>query len=102
MQDTLLDSSRHVCLSAELSHTLLSMQTLQATDFTIEYFPGYKVVTNQQTTPPFVSVLYPCGTEPPAAAGFEARNASGVAFFAIPLTAVATDDSTAGWALVCL
>ena len=76
------------------------LQTIQATDFTIEYFPEYKVVTNQQSSPPFVSVLYPCGTQQPEPALFQSRNASGVAFFAIPLTAVATDDSTAGWALV--
>lgn len=78
------------------------MQALDALDFSIDYYPSYKVVTNRQSGTPYYSVLYPCGTEPPAedeVEGLAADNA-GVAFFAIPLTAVATDDSTAGWAIV--
>lgn len=38
---------------------------LDAIDFKIQYFPGFKIVTNTLVSPPFASVLYPCGTERP-------------------------------------
>jgi hypothetical protein len=81
----------------------MCLQLLNAADFSIQYFPGYKVVTNTQATPAFASVLYPCGTEPPDEASVRANsiaNDTGLGFFEIPLTAVSTGDSTAGWALV--
>ena len=74
-----------------------------AEDFSIQYFPGYKIVTNKQADPPYAAVLYPCGTDKPAASNFaklKQSTAAEIGFFEIPLYAVATDDSTAGWTLV--
>jgi hypothetical protein len=81
------------------------VQVTVAQDFTVEYFKSFKIVTNREVKPPYVSVLYPCGSPKPTAADFAKLNQtsagmSGIGFFEIPLTAVATDDSTAGYALV--
>lgn len=75
-----------------------------ADDFTIQYYEDYKVVTNYYTTPPYSMVLYPCGKDQPAASNFREleRKSSGVAYLPIPLSAVATSDSTVSWAMVRL
>ena len=80
------------------------LQVTVAEDFEIEYFPGFKVVTNTQGFgDPFISILYQCGTaEPtgPEVMEVMARANSGLAFVQIPLTAVAVSDSTAAAAIV--
>jgi hypothetical protein len=76
-----------------------------AKDFSIEYYPDYKVLMNSESSPsvkPYATVLYPCGKAKPAESKFAALKArtSGIGYFATPLYAVATADTTAGWALV--
>ena len=81
------------------------MQATFATDFSIEYFDNFKIVTNNYNeTSPYVAVLYPCGTQQPGANAVQRLlpEAARVGYFAVPLTAVATGDTTAGWALVCM
>jgi len=61
-----------------------------ANDYTLTYFNNYKVLNDTRAKNNEVYVLYQCGTPMPNAASFP----SGTKFFSVPVTAVATEDTT--------
>lgn len=68
--------------------------------FDLKYRKNYKVVTYRQLDVDVTYVLYQCGTEKPDDQFIKGLNQSTTAFVEIPVTAVATGDSTAAWMLV--
>eukprot|EP00892_Ulva_mutabilis_P012664 jgi/Ulvmu1/9770/UM056_0010.1 len=67
--------------------------------FDLTYRQNYKVVKYNQLDVDVTYVLYQCGTEKPDDEFTKGLNATTTAFVEIPVTAVATGDSTAAWML---
>lgn len=70
--------------------------------FDLTYRQNYKVVKYNQIDVDVTYILYQCGTGKPDDAFTQGLNASTTAYVEIPVTAVATGDSTAAWMLVRL
>lgn len=68
--------------------------------FDLSYRENYKVVKYNQAEVDTTYILYQCGTDKPDDQFTQGLNASKTAFVEIPVTAVATGDSTAAWMLV--
>ena len=74
--------------TATVDYFAEKVTVLHAQDFTITYFGTYKTVVNRNSNVNEKYLLYQRGTQPPA-------NTSGYKVFAIPLQAVAVEDTAA-------